>query len=731
MNKVFLDLENCHGIPKFSYTFEFDNADKKAHLIYAPNGVMKTSLANTFNDICTGTETKDHYYPHRKTKRVIKFEDASGVNLTKDDILVIEPYSESYSSENESVLLADSELKNRYESAHSDILEKMGKVFKILNTCSGKQKSEALLAKDFGYNEKDIFECLEKINKEFQGRKIDEFSDIKYSTLMEADIDKLLQNGDIIKLIQSYIEQFEKLLKESTVFKETFNHNNAESIVKEMGKHGFFKASHQVLLSGTTDPIGEVEFNEVIENEKKRIINVGMENEFKKIDNLLSAKQGTKALRNLIMLNRDIIPELADIDEFRRKLWISYLFKDGLIFQEAILNYQRNKKELAEIIEKAKTQLSSWHEVVAQFNLRFTSLPFQIVIKNKDDVVLKNQHPAIEFEIKNRGEEAKLTRQEILRHLSNGEKKALYLLNIIFEIEARKKLNKSTLVIMDDIADSFDYRNKYAIIEYIKEIADNTLFMPLILTHNFDFYRTVAGRVGIKPTSKFVNKTETAITLEKGAYFDNVFKQWRDAVYNNNVVFLSSIAFIRNLVEYTKGSNNPAYSNLTSLLHYKYIPSSGVVLTDDVTIKDLCTWYQDEWNRDMSKFKQDFAKKVIDLLMETADDIVKNSTNIVIIENKIVLSIAIRQKAERYMVKRISNDVDIAKIKTDQTRGLSKLIHYDNNDNNDMKIREIVERVLIIVSENIHINSFMYEPLVDISLEELVKLYQDVTNTLV
>jgi wobble nucleotide-excising tRNase len=86
----------------------------------------------------------------------------------------------------------------------------------------------------------------------------------------------------------------------------------------------------------------------------------------------------------------------------------------------------------------------------------------------------------------------------LLAHLSNGEKKALYLLNIIFETEARKTMNKSTLIIMDDIADSFDYRNKYAIIEYIKDICDNEIFMPIILTHNFGFYRTVAGLIDIK-----------------------------------------------------------------------------------------------------------------------------------------------------------------------------------------------------------------------------------------
>ena len=46
----------------------------------------------------------------------------------------------------------------------------------------------------------------------------------------------------------------------------------------------------------------------------------------------------------------------------------------------------------------------------------------------------------------------------------------------------------------DDIADSFDYKNKYAIIEYLNGLAQRPGIDLLVLTHNFDFYRTVANR---------------------------------------------------------------------------------------------------------------------------------------------------------------------------------------------------------------------------------------------
>jgi len=41
--------------------------------------------------------------------------------------------------------------------------------------------------------------------------------------------------------------------------------------------------------------------------------------------------------------------------------------------------------------------------------------------------------------------------------------------------------------VIDDLADPFDYKNKYAIIQYLKEMADHTNFELVLLPHNFDF----------------------------------------------------------------------------------------------------------------------------------------------------------------------------------------------------------------------------------------------------
>jgi len=726
MRKIYIKLENCYGIPKFEYEFEFDINNNKAHLIYAPNGVMKTSFANTMKDICSGSDSKDSFYPERITLRTVKFDNATGNDLTANDVLVIEPYAENYKAENMSILLANEALKEEYERIHREINEKMGRVTSNLNSLSGKRSSEEILAFDFDFLPKNVFECFEKIFIEHSDIGVSDFSHIKYGKLFTSDSEKILADSTVISQLQAYIQQYERLLSESTVFKAAFNHNSAEDVLKSLGKEGFFKADHKILLANSDTSIGEKEFKKIIADEKSRILDVALADEFKKIDDLLSSKAGNKALRDFVFENREIIPELIDVKSFKRKIWISYLLKDLSVFKEAVMNYQNNKKRLEQIVQIAKSQTSKWNEIVSQFNDRFSNMPFRLDIENRDDVVLKSKLPSIAFVYKDRGQETSVEEKDLILHLSNGEKKALYLLNIMFEIKARKELGLPTFLIMDDIADSFDYRNKYAIIEYIKDIVDTDLFMPVILTHNFDFYRTVAGRVEIKPTSNFVLKSDTEVQLVHGQYFENVFDSWRTNVYSNDAIFLSSIAFIRNLVEYTKGRKHAAYLNLTSLLHFKKVSINGAMTTDSIKNSDVIAWYCNEWGRESTKFKQDPSQKTTDLIFKIAEDIAGNPTEAIEIEKKITLSIAIRLKAEKYMIDRINNDTTVNAITGNQTRKLKDMITFDNTDLNDLKKQEIIERVLIITSENIHINSFMYEPIVDMSLGELIKLYKDV-----
>lgn len=173
-------------------------------------------------------------------------------------------------------------------------------------------------------------------------------------------------------------------------------------------------------------------------------------------------------------------------------IWYLASIKDE--FSTLLSTFDSAKKEIEEIIVKARGQETDWQSALDRFKERF-SVPFKIRIENKEDlIVAKSTSPVLVFEYQDGEDKAVVGRDNLVNYLSNGERRAFYILNIIFEIEARKKQSEKSLLIFDDIADSFDYKNKYAIIEYLKEISEDNKFLSIILTHNFDFFRTIHSR---------------------------------------------------------------------------------------------------------------------------------------------------------------------------------------------------------------------------------------------
>ena len=281
-------------------------------------------------------------------------------------------------------------------------------------------------------------------------------------------------------------------------------------------------------------------------------------------------------------------------------------------------------------------------------------------------------------------------------------------------------------MILDDIADSFDYKNKYAIIEYLNDIINISSFKLIILTHNFDFYRSVASRLNLNNNKFFAIKHDDEVVLKEGQYTKNVFMTWKNKI-NQPKIFISSIAFIRNIIEYIEGQKDKDYRLLTNLLHYKEIVRDQIKDTNSILVSDLINIFTKYWHISNQQITITKNKKMLDLIFKTANDIVKETTiNEVLLENKIVLSIAIRLKAELYMINKINDKNITDNIERNQTRELVNNMNF--NMTNEKEIKSILEEVVIMTSENIHINSFMYEPIIDMSMEYLIKLYNKICN---
>lgn len=62
--------------------------------------------------------------------------------------------------------------------------------------------------------------------------------------------------------------------------------------------------------------------------------------------------------------------------------------------------------------------------------------------------------------------------------------------------------------------------------------------------------------------------------------------------------------------------------------------------------------------------------------------------------------------------------------KKNQTRGLYNATKKGLSDDE----KRIIQKVLMITPENIHINSFMFEPILDISLDHLYTCFEEIKN---
>lgn len=71
----------------------------------------------------------------------------------------------------------------------------------------------------------------------------------------------------------------------------------------------------------------------------------------------------------------------------------------------------------------------------------------------------------------------------------------------------------------------------------------------------------------------------------------------------------------------------------------------------------------------------------------------------------------------------------ISIIISNQTSILTKKFDEECSPANDIQL--LIKEVNLITPENIHLNSFMFEPLIDMSIWRLKKLYQDVKIQLV
>lgn len=716
MNHINLNLEYCYGIKRLKTTLDFSN--KSMTVLYAQNGVMKTSLAETFAAVSIGGCPSDRIVPSHST--VCEITDENGQPLTKGSIFVIRPMDESFRpGEAVSLLLVNAEMSREY----SQIVGERDKAqAALLDAVKRTSKSKRPLDREISLvimqREDEFLRAVVRIREELLNLIDTPFADVDYDQLFDPKGLEVLAGKDIAAEINGYFERYNKLLGQSLYFKKgTFDYYNAGKIAKALVDNGFFDAAHSLNLISPSE-IKEIksakELEDVIEKEKQMILSDGkLKAAFEKVSKALTKNDGLRDFQAYLMNHEDYLSQIGNVNVFKENVLKSYLKVHYDLYVDLLDKHDKVAERERVIRQQAINEKTLWSELIETFNSRFF-VPFRLVVQNPVDVQLGREGVKLGFTYKDPpNPDVPMEEGLLLKCLSQGERRAYYLLQVLFEVAIRRKNNTETLFVIDDIADSFDYQNKYAILHYLIELGEDPLFHQLIMTHNFDFFRSVIGRARVRENAFVAEKTSEGITLREPEGINNPFVNiWKRDFFAEDLKKIASICFIRNLIEYTKGHTDE-FKTLTSLLHCKPDSRGITVAKLDAIFSEVCGVQGSSSHPD---------RIVIDVILEMADKAVA-LPNQVGLEHKIVLSIASRLVAERYMISEINDASFTDNIKSYQTQVL--LTKYRSLFPASAALR-VLDRVALMTPENIHLNSFMFEPLIDMSDTHLRELYADV-----
>ncbi len=736
MKKLNVKLKNCYWIKSMDYTFDFGKSN--VYLIYAPNWTMKTSFLKTLRDVSEGRKPKDVIYKIEWEATILEdsmpFENINRIRPIKTIDLWFEPKEVS------SLIVSND--KEEYDKIFAWIAKAKSSIIRKLNRLSKVPQAELekTILKDFNINSWNFIEAIKLLIQDLNSSE--GLENIEYKSIfLEDKVLGLLKNPWIVKNIEAYDKKFNEILNEYKYFKKwAFTPYKAKVLIKAIQNQSFFSVEgNWVVLSNKDSPITEIkEFQKEIDQTLERI---EKDAELKEIQQkILKRTKPIQAFQDLMETQwNKIIPQLKDLSNFRKKLWNSYFFqlKEDII--ELVTLYESWLSEMKRIQTQANLEKTKRKSIVKEFESRFY-VPFKVDIKDSVNVILGTKEPEIVFKYYN----PKTKKYDIshdkksllgLDVLSGWEQRALYLLSILFEYNTRKLAGQEHLLIIDDIADSFDYKNKYAIIEYLQEISEEQKFSMIILTHNFDFYRSVQMRLNVPSWEKWnknwkganlaVSASEWNIKLTSWSEYLFPIEYFKSKYETCEYKLISLIPVARNIIEYTYWIND-IEDDWSVFNYYKDLSSAVHIKTQKLKVKELFEIYSIVFDRD---FENEDERIVTELIEKLCKEIVKEeATEELNLEKKIVLSIWIRLKAEEFMQSKLecNNEIDWA-----QTRWLFNQCVENNRldpsvnfiDWEEIQEEKVLKEVLLMTPEAIHVNSFMFEPILDLSCAHLIKLY--------
>lgn len=724
-----LKYENIFGIKKLIGAETLG----KINVVYAPNGTAKSSIADSLELISNKQieNIKDVYGSNNSSIFKLKLDD--GKECTNDEFNKFSVIK--YSATNEFLLKSQECSKIVISKQTSQIvasslkeIELSGITIKRLieNHFSGKKisqsmkKSLAFIAgKDF--DDKDFALSLIKkidLNSVILSIPINE----KVFTAFETGkVREMCEKSDVKTSANAYFEEIKRISSSQgrhAIFDENFTLLKLEDFHQKAQSSGFYKdepPERKLYIDGKILDKNDIEI--IIASERDRIFETPEAQ--KKFDDVKKSLEKQASLTTVLKDNPSLIPELMNHSQLTSKLFVT-LFKD-------ILDPLKNEKSKVEAaqqkIEEIRLQNQSNDEVIktiwAKFQSRFKFKKFDLKIENEFSAKIGVEFPTFVKYIP--GTSKRIDDPKLLR-FSTGEIRTYNLINFILTVEETRLRNEKVTIILDDAVDSFDYKNKYGIIDYLCEVSNDEKIQLIVLTHNFDFYRSSILAFGKNKCNQyFAYKNDEGIveffdTKANNYYLElSNFNGWKTSptIYQ----LFALVPFTRSLIQLRTSSADPLTKDIDFYLHY----TNSI---EDKTFDDLLNCMKNALVIKNLPKNIDGKDLFLGKLSESVKHLLDNSSKIkeTNLEFKITLGLYIRLFLEKYLsLKIVNNNGKLPDEDNENKYARTRNLLAIADSYLDEKEKRKAINANLLSPSYIHANSFMYEPLIDVGLQDLIE----------
>lgn len=693
-------VENAFGIKSLHLNLE---NDKKMYqeLIYSKNGSFKTSFSNTLYNLSNGTleNVFDRLTDEKAILDISILENGKEIKNFDNRFVVFsreiyEQHSKllsDYSSELETLTID----KKNSEYINELLTEETIEIkLQIDNYLKGIGLNFEILLDMFSNLEDGYLDRIIQLLNTIINHEVQDISEINIKKIYQKAYD-IVDQSEFQSKISNYIQVLENKIN-AQLFDKNFNENNCLQFINNVDKAKYLsetKSRGLFLKDKVYYDIDEVK--KIFEEEIKKISkDPEIIEQSKEITKLMGTAKESEFLKESIQKNPLLVKQLS---AGRKNILLSYLKSSSIDYNYWLEVVKKAKKELNNVLKIAQDKQTNFERAIEIYKNRFHPI-FDIKIVNKAESMLGIKTPTITF-YHNRYCEIPVSETKLSQILSSGEKTTLNILKFIVEYENCKKYHP--FIILDDIVETFDYSNRYAFMEYINDLVN--LDVPtIVMTHNFEFYRTVSKRIPKLRKSVASANSNGVVDIQTN---NRINKNMENVLKCSNIYdFFCAIPYLREiktiLLEDTK--------TLDSCLHYKEN-------TSKLQIKDILLQFP---SNAIKSLKIDENDIYMEKLFEIADNL--SGFDDFDIVKKTILSLSCRLLIER---KIIANNFNLlTNINTNQTAQLLDLYGEKLFPN----VKKYLEAVQLSTPEFIHANAFMYEPLIDINGKYLFELYNQI-----